>query len=124
MDTQPISISPETLHRSLGTANAPLAIDVRRAAAFDADDRLIAGAIRRDPATLGSWQGALPAARPIVAYCVHGHEVSQQVVAALRAAGRDARYLAGGIADWVAQERPTRRKLGPSGKWVTTHRLP
>src|SRR5205085_396373 len=35
MDTQPISISPETLHRSLGTADAPLIVDVRRAAAFD-----------------------------------------------------------------------------------------
>src|SRR5882724_5598175 len=122
MDTQPLSISPEILHRSLGTASSPLIVDVRRAAAFDGDDRLVAGAIRRDPAALGAWQGALPADRPIVAYCVHGHEVSQDVAAGLRSAGRAARFLEGGIADWVAQGRPTRRKRSDSGRWVTRER--
>ena len=102
MDTQPISISPETLHRSLGTANAPLAIDVRRAAAFDADDRLIAGAIRRDPATLGSWQGALPAARPIVAYCANEFcESSLRLGERLKKSGyRDVGVLIDGYDAW------------------------
>ena len=44
--------SPQDLHRRIGTAAAPLVIDVRRTAEFDSDDALIAGAIRRRPATI------------------------------------------------------------------------
>jgi rhodanese-related sulfurtransferase len=125
---QPISISAESLYRVLGTAAAPLILDVRRAHAFDADDRLIVGAIRRDPATLQSWQSGLPTGRLIVVYCAHGQRVGQAVAAALRDAGHDARFLAGGIAGWTAQGLPTRRKIGPPpqswapGKWVTRER--
>jgi rhodanese-related sulfurtransferase len=84
------SQSPQDLHRRIGTASAPLVVDVRRAAAFDSDDALIAGAIRRLPETVAEWQSALPAGRPVVVYCVHGREVSQDAAAALRAAGVDA----------------------------------
>src|SRR6185312_10116603 len=73
------------LHGRIGTAAAPLVIDVRRAAAFDSDDALIVGAIRRLPETLAAWQEALPPGRAVVVYCVHGHEVSQDAAAALRA---------------------------------------
>ena len=38
--------------------------------------------------------------RPVVCYCVHGHEVSQGAAAAIRDLGIDARYLKGGIEDW------------------------
>ena len=52
----PASISPQDLYAAIGTTAAPLVIDVRRAAGFDADDKMIAGAIRYDelgpPATL------------------------------------------------------------------------
>jgi rhodanese-related sulfurtransferase len=120
---QPISISPLCLHRALGTASSPLIVDVRRGADFDGDDRLIVGAARRDPAALARWQSAIPTERPVVAYCAHGHEVSQGVAAALREAGCDARYLEGGMEAWVAQGRSTRRKHGAaSGAWVTRAR--
>jgi hypothetical protein len=59
----------------------------------------------------------------VVAYCEHGHDISQGVVAALRAAGIDARALAGGIAAWMDAGLPTHRKIGaPPGKWVTRER--
>jgi rhodanese-related sulfurtransferase len=117
------SQSPQDLHRRIGTASAPLVVDVRRAAAFDSDDALIAGAIRRLPETVAEWQSALPAGRPVVVYCVHGREVSQDAAAALRAAGVDAAYLAGGIAEWRELGLPTRRRIGVApGKWVTRER--
>ena len=117
------SISPDFLYSSLGTAAAPLLIDVRREAAFEADPAMLAGAVRRRPEDVQAWLGAVPPGRPVIAYCVHGHEVSQGVVAALREAGVDARFLTGGIEAWREAGLPTRRKRGamPS-TWVTRER--
>ena len=120
MDGNAPLISPNDLYARLGTAAAPVLIDVRRAAAFDADDSLVIGAAYRAPGDVGQWQAALPKGRPIVAYCVHGHEVSQGVAAALRGAGMQASYLQGGIAAWKEQRLPTRRKRDATeNKWVT-----
>lgn len=77
-------------------------VDVRRAAARAASPDFIPGAVWRDPERVGEWAAVLPAGEPVVVYCVHGHEVSQGVADALLARGLDARYLAGGIAGWVA----------------------
>ena len=49
MDDNAHSISPHDLYTHLGTAAAPLLIDVRRREAFDADKFLIIGAARRLP---------------------------------------------------------------------------
>jgi len=123
MDGTSASISPADLYARLGTAGAPLVIDVRRDKAFSADDRLIIGAIRRAPEDVERWQNELPSGRPVVVYCQEGHEVSQGTAAALRKAGSAAAYLQGGIAAWRAQGLPTRRKTGAvSDKWVTRER--
>jgi hypothetical protein len=59
----------------------------------------------------------------VVVHCVHGHEVSQSVATALRAAGVDAVYLQDGIAGWTAKGLPTHRTIGTTpGKWVTRER--
>ena len=102
MDGQIPSISPHDLYARLGTAGAPLVLDVRRAAAFDQAEHLITSGIRRSPDDVQTWRQALPASRQIVAYCVHGHEVSQRTHAALRSARIDAAYLEGGIQAWKA----------------------
>ena len=49
MDGTAPPVSPDDLYAQLGTAAAPLLIDVRRQDAFNADDRLIIGAARRPP---------------------------------------------------------------------------
>jgi hypothetical protein len=69
MDANALPVSPEDLYARLGTAKAPLLIDVRRHEAFDPGQLLIIG--------------------------VHGHEVSQGVASALRGVGMSASYLAG-----------------------------
>jgi rhodanese-related sulfurtransferase len=108
------------LYSRLGTASAPIVLDVRRAATFGADDRLIVGASYRAPEAVDVWLHGLPPTRPVVAYCVHGHEVSQNVCKALTDAGISASYLAGGITGWVEAGLPTRRKpRAPDDKWVT-----
>jgi rhodanese-related sulfurtransferase len=108
------------LYECLGTARAPLLIDVRRAPAFDSDDRRIIGACRYPPDDVSSWSRRLSKDRPVVAYCAHGHEVSQGVASKLRGAGLQATYLEGGIEGWKERMLPTRRKRGPAeNKWVT-----
>jgi rhodanese-related sulfurtransferase len=120
LDDRTHSITPDDLYGRLGTQNAPLLIDVRRVKAFDEDAARIVGAIRREPDTIQEWATALPPSRPVVTYCVHGHEVSQGAAAALRAKGLDARYLQGGVSAWREQQRPTRLKRGPEETaWVT-----
>jgi len=49
VDGQQPSISPTDLYARLGTAAAPLVIDVRRTPAFEAADSLIASAFYRSP---------------------------------------------------------------------------
>ena len=105
---KPISISSLDLYGVIGTAGAPVVIDVRRNAAFAADKGMIVGAIRRDPDDIQGWRHELPAGNAVVLYCVHGHEVSQEGAATLRSAGIDARYLEDGIAGWAEHRLPTR----------------
>jgi rhodanese-related sulfurtransferase len=117
-----LSISPHDLFARLGTAAAPLVIDVRRADDFAGAATLIPSAVHRAPETAERWRTELPIA-PIVVYCVHGREISQGAAATLRAAGVDAAYLEGGITGWTEQHLPTRRNIGNSpGKWVTRER--
>ena len=105
------SMSSHDLHARLGTARAPVLVDVRRDAAFHGDDRMIVGAVHRPPEDVDTWRSELPPGRSVVAYCVHGHEVSQGVAAALVRAGLEAAYLAGGIAGWQAAQLPRPTKI-------------
>ena len=117
------SISPRELYDRLGTAQAPILIDVRKPADFAASDRCIVAALYRAPEDVARWSRVLPAGRPVVVHCVRGHQVSQNAAAALIAAGRDASYLDGGIAGWSEAGLPTRRKLAAAAtKWVTRER--
>jgi rhodanese-related sulfurtransferase len=117
------SISPRDLYDAIGTSGSPLVIDVRRNAGFEADDRMLVGALRRVPGEVGQWARGVPTSRSVVVYCQHGHEVSQEAAAALQASGIDARYLEGGIAGWAELGLPLRNKrVAGGGKWVTRER--
>jgi rhodanese-related sulfurtransferase len=122
MDGSSPSISPDDLYARLGTAAAPVLVDVRPSDAFDADDRLIAGAVRGDPDDRSRWQSELPQGLPIVIYGEHGQGDSRMVADALRRAGIEAAYLDEGIAGWRKRRLPTRRTGVPTIKWVTRER--
>ena len=81
MDGQQPSIAPQDLYARLGTAASPIVIDVRRPADFATADSLITSAFHRSPEEVEEWLKDVPGGRPIVAYCVHGHKVSQGVTA-------------------------------------------
>ena len=124
MDT--VSIAPHSLLSLLGSPRAPLLLDVRREAAFEADDRLIAGALRPEGDLVG-FAAAHGAGRLVVTYCVKGAEVGSDAAARLRAGGHDAGHLEGGIQAWKAQGLPTIRKRPdwrvPGGsRWITRER--
>src|SRR5260221_2833885 len=103
---------------------SPLVIDVRKSPAFHAASDMIAGALRRDPARVSSWAKELPRASAVVAYCARGHDVSQGVAQALRAARISARYLVGGIDDgWKPAGGDLMSKaVNASTRWVTRER--
>ena len=112
------SISAATLKQSIGSSEPPLVIDVRRKARFLESDFVLKGSLRRDPERVQEWKKTLPRAASVVVYCVHGHEVSQNVAKAL-----GARYLEGGIEAW----RENGGDLFPKPKnsasrWVTRER--
>lgn len=123
MDRSEFSISSDALYDRLGTVSAPLLIDVRREPAFQAGETLIPGAIRRRPDEVEAWRTALPQDKPVVVYCVYGHEVGKEAAAALRAVGIDAVHLEDGIVGWAERGLPTRRRIGAAGgTWVTRER--
>jgi Fe-Mn family superoxide dismutase len=96
-------------HDELGDA---LLLDVRRAGMFEQAGSVLPGAQWRDPAQVAAWAPELPADRPVVVYCIYGHEVGRATTLRLRAAGVDARYLQGGIDGWQAAGRPLQPKDG------------
>lgn len=95
------AVSADDLNRALARPDAPVVIDVRRRAAFDKAERMIATAVWRNHATAADWADSLPDDASVVVYCVHGHAISQSAAATLRALGIDAYYLDGGIEHFI-----------------------
>lgn len=125
------SLSAPALHAVLGSPHAPLLIDVRKAPAFEELPRMLPGALRGAPDRLEDWAARLPKGRPILVYCVHGHEVSQGAASTLAALGFEAGYLEGGIAHWIESkfatilQRPEWNAPGLDGqrsRWITRER--
>jgi len=82
-------------------------IDVRRAGVFDGAPTVLPGAVWRDPARVRHWASELPPARPVLVYCVYGHEVGRVTALRLRSMGVNARFLSGGIDGWERAGLPT-----------------
>ncbi|AMO25369.1 sulfurtransferase/chromate resistance protein [Ramlibacter solisilvae] len=129
MDTAlPSSISPQDFIDRLGTPEAPWVLDVRRDERFAESDRMAPRAQRCAPQDLARLARE-HAAREVVVYCVHGHEVGQDAAAQLNAAGWRARWLEGGFEGLVAAGLPTLRKRpdlglasGQPSRWITRAR--
>jgi rhodanese-related sulfurtransferase len=124
MDTA--SIDPRSLYSRLGSAGAPLVLDVRRDAAFDADTHLIAGAVRPEGDLL-AFVARHAAGRPVVTYCIKGAEVGVGAATTLGRAGYDAAFLEGGILAWQGAGLPTLKRRPewrvPGGsRWITRAR--
>ena len=121
MDATPRTISLHDFRALCATFPPPQILDVRRAAAFDRDRTLIPGAVRCPPEEVDSLVATLEPWRPVVAVCVHGHEVSQNAAALLASHGYDARSLDGGHEQWRAEGGAT-VPWRPPTQWVTRER--
>ena len=121
--TDAFSISADTIYARLGTAAAPVLLDVREPAAFDADGAQIVGAVRRPPADAHLWRAQLPQGRVVALYCQNGTGNSLRLTQWLIEGGVEAFYLAGGIDEWRRKGFATRRRTGPAPtQWVTRER--
>jgi rhodanese-related sulfurtransferase len=125
----PRRITPQELICLIGADSCPHFVDVRRRPVFQAAPRRIAGAIWRDHMNTDDWLPGLSGDRPIVAYCIHGHNVSEITAARLAAAGADAAILEGGIEAFeeaggptVANRVPGFDVSGQPSVWVTRER--
>jgi rhodanese-related sulfurtransferase len=139
------TMAPAALASALGRADAPLVLDVRREAKFLESPRIVCGAVRCTPEEVATFARS-HSPRPVVVYCVYGHNVSEDAATQLNAAGWNAQLLAGGIeggksgsdadadtaanlAAWRAQALPTilkRPDWGVTGekasRWITRAR--
>ena len=123
------SISPKGFWNAIATRDAPQLIDVRRRDAYEQSPQLLPGALWLDAGKTQAWSADLDRARPIVAACKAGHEMSQTAVAQLRAGGFDARVLEGGYEAWANAGLPFIAKaaldrIAPKrpSLWVTRRR--
>ncbi len=124
-------VSAAQIASCMGGVGTPVFIDVRRMPAFEASPRMIAGALRIAPDDLPAQLAMLPGGRRLVAYCVHGHEVSRGAARTLLDAGHEAAYLEGGIEEWLSAGLPTMTKAPALGlpataerptRWITRER--
>ena len=97
--------SPDKLARLIGTANAPVLIDVRTDEDFAADPRLIPGAVRRSHEHAADW-GAEFAGRAAIVVCQRGAKLAQGAAAWLRHVGVPAETLEGGFEGWKEAKLP------------------
>lgn len=121
----------EELYAKLGLPQCPSIVDVRRPPAVEANPRMIASATRGTPDDIANWARHLQKSKPVVVYCVHGHEVGKNAAETLTALGYQASYLENGIEEWIATGLPTiacRPEFGIDGRdgmqsrWVTRAR--
>jgi Fe-Mn family superoxide dismutase len=105
-----VHAASEPLAASADDAADATLLDVRRAGVFANARTMIPGARWCDPATVADWARELPADRPVLVYCVYGHEVGRSTAMRLQAAGVNARYLSGGIDGWQKDGRPVADK--------------
>jgi hypothetical protein len=125
------SISAQDLSNLSGTSNWPTVVAATRCFKFEEEARAIAGSVWRDHMQTEIWGPELARlGKPVIVYCLHGHNVSQLAVARLRAKGIDARHLEGGIDAYEAVGGLVLKQRGPdvplllpqATRWITRER--
>jgi Fe-Mn family superoxide dismutase len=102
------SVSVEEVRAMLESGTPVQIIDTRPRHSSSRAQDMMEGAIWRDPDRVDEWMGELSNTAPVVAFCVYGFHVGCQAVRALRKAGFDARYMAGGHFAWKAIKGPVK----------------
>lgn len=101
-----VDAASEPFAASRDELSTAVLLDVRRAGVFEKASTVIPGSQWRDPARVAEWSQEQDPRRPVIVYCVYGHDVGRATALRLRAAGVDARFLPGGIDGWQREGRP------------------
>ena len=119
MDESKPSISPHDLYARLGTAVAPIVVDVRHPSAFASADRLIIGAVYRPPDQVERWRTLCRPAVPWSLIASMGTTSARAWSPRCVPRHRRAISLDGGIAAWTGrrschppQDRSDARQMG------------
>ena len=122
-------LSARQLWSFIGTAQAPMILDVRRREIYDAAPGLVPTAKWREPESYAEWVPALSGDKPVVLMCRYGHNLSQMVAADLRQRGIPAQVVEGGYQAWAEAGLPLTAKsalerFAPKSPslWVTRRR--
>lgn len=122
------SIAPDKLARLIGTARAPVIIDVREDEALAADPRLIPGSIHLAYATAEQWAPTYRG-KSVAVSCQRGKKLAEGAAAWLRHSGASAEVVEGGFEAWrdaglalVPIAAMPRRNAAGSTVWVTRSR--
>src|SRR5258705_8743356 len=100
------SITPEEVQEMLSSGQRVQIIDTRPRHYSTRAQDIVEGAVWRDPERIEEWMTSLSKDEPVVTFCVYGFHIGCQSAAALRKAGFDARYMAGGHYAWKAIKGP------------------
>ncbi|HZQ02100.1 MAG TPA: Fe-Mn family superoxide dismutase [Reyranella sp.] len=96
------AVTPEDVKAMIDGGQGVQIIDARPRHYTTKSTEIMEGAVWRDPERIDDWIGELSKEKPVVTYCVYGFHVGCQTAIALRQAGFDARYMAGGHYAWKA----------------------
>ncbi len=102
------SVSVEEVSAMLARGEALQIVDARPRHYVSRTQDIMEGATWRDPERVQEWAGELSKTQPVVVFCVYGFHVGCRTAIALRDAGFDAKYMAGGHAAWRAIGGKTR----------------
>lgn len=122
------SIAPDKLARLIGTAKAPIVIDVREDEALQADRRLIPASTHLPCASADQWASSYRG-KSVAVSCQRGKKLAEGTAAWLRHYGAEAEVVEGGFEAWRDAGLPliplsTIPKRGSAGAtvWVTRSR--
>lgn len=102
------SVSVDAVRAMLDAGTPVQLIDTRPRHYSTRAQDMIAGAVWRDPEQVDGWMNELSKSEPVITFCVYGFHIGCQTAATLRAAGFDARYMAGGHFAWKAVKGPVK----------------
>jgi Fe-Mn family superoxide dismutase len=96
------SVSVEDVQALIDAGKPIQIIDTRPRHYASKSHDMMKAAVWRDPERVHDWIGSLSKDQPVVTFCVYGFHIGCETAAALREAGFDAAYMAGGHTAWKA----------------------
>jgi Fe-Mn family superoxide dismutase len=96
------SVSAEEVKAMIDAGTPVQIIDTRPKHYAAKSNEMMKSAVWRDPERVEEWIGELSKTEPVVTFCVYGFHIGCETADALRKAGIDAKYMAGGHTAWKA----------------------